>query len=173
MPIAMQHSSVAMHSRSSHAMGLLLRTTPCAAAAKVSPASSRSVAAYGGCVDGSTAHPEQATAAAAAAAGARPLKVVGMGSCGVDYLASVAAFPKPDEKLRTDRLEVQGGGNAANALTAAARLGLQPLLVSKIGGDGLGDSILEELEGEGIDTRQVLRAAGSPSPFTYIIVDRQ
>ncbi|KAL6763951.1 PfkB-type carbohydrate kinase [Haematococcus lacustris] len=96
-----------------------------------------------------------------------------MGSCGVDYLASVAAFPKPDEKLRTDRLEVQGGGNAANALTAAARLGLQPLLVSKIGGDGLGDSILEELEGEGIDTSQVLRAAGSPSPFTYIIVDRQ
>ncbi|KAJ9528646.1 hypothetical protein QJQ45_020380 [Haematococcus lacustris] len=114
---------------------------------------------------------QQATAAAAA--GARPLKVVGMGSCGVDYLASVAAFPKPDEKLRTDRLEVQGGGNAANALTAAARLGLQPLLVSKIGGDGLGDSILEELEGEGIDTSQVLRAAGSPSPFTYIIVDRQ
>lgn len=34
------------------------------------------------------------------------IKVVGCGSCGVDYLASVAAYPRPDEKLRTEQLEV-------------------------------------------------------------------
>eukprot|EP00798_Chlamydomonas_sp_ICE-L_P024090 gene24090-9664_t len=85
-------------------------------------------------------------------------KVVGMGSCGVDYLASIAQFPKPDDKLRTEKLEVQGGGNCANALTAVARLGLSPYLITKIGDDGLGDGIL--------------RATGHPSPFTYIIVDR-
>ncbi len=67
---------------------------------------------------------------------------------------------QPDEKLRTDKvaasalcfrlcgahhsllhampffpslqLEVQGGGNAANCLTSAARLGLRTLLVSKV-----------------------------------------
>lgn len=33
-------------------------------------------------------------------------KVVGMGSCGIDYLAQVAAFPDPDSKLRTEQLEV-------------------------------------------------------------------
>ena len=33
-------------------------------------------------------------------------KVVGMGSCGLDYLAQVAAFPQPDDKLRTERLQV-------------------------------------------------------------------
>ncbi|KAG2501376.1 hypothetical protein HYH03_001164 [Edaphochlamys debaryana] len=96
-----------------------------------------------------------------------------MGSCGVDYLASVAAYPRPDEKLRTEKLETQGGGNCANALTAAARLGLSPALVTKIGGDGLGDGILTELHADGIDTQHVLRAPGHPSPFTYIIVDRQ
>ncbi|GLC72810.1 hypothetical protein PLESTF_001295700 [Pleodorina starrii] len=101
------------------------------------------------------------------------IKVVGMGSCGVDYLASVAAYPRPDEKLRTEKLETQGGGNCANALTAAARLGLAPTLVTKIGGDGLGDGILSELGADGIDTTHVLRAEGHPSPFTYIIVDRQ
>ncbi len=37
---------------------------------------------------------------------AGPPKVAGMGSCGLDYLAAVAAFPKPDEKLRTTALEV-------------------------------------------------------------------
>ncbi len=33
-------------------------------------------------------------------------KVVGLGSLGMDYMAAVAAFPKPDEKLRTENLEV-------------------------------------------------------------------
>lgn len=33
-------------------------------------------------------------------------KVVGLGSIGLDYLAQVAAFPKPDEKLRTSKMEV-------------------------------------------------------------------
>lgn len=37
----------------------------------------------------------------------KPLKVVGVGSCGVDYLASVASYPRPDEKLRTEQLEVR------------------------------------------------------------------
>jgi hypothetical protein len=42
----------------------------------------------------------------------------------------------------------------------------------QIGGDGLGDGILTELQGDGITTSHVLRAPGHPSPFTYIIVDR-
>jgi sugar/nucleoside kinase (ribokinase family) len=100
--------------------------------------------------------------------------VVGCGSCGVDYLAAVAAFPKPDEKLRTETLESQGGGNAANALTAAARLGLRTRLVSKVGGDGLAEGISAELRRDGVDDTHVLRAStGVASPFTYIIVDRQ
>ncbi len=69
-------------------------------------------------------------------------------------------------------MQTQGGGNCANALTAAARLGLVPTIVTKIGSDGIGDSILAELEGDGVDTSHVLRAANAPSPFTYIIVDR-
>ena len=34
-------------------------------------------------------------------------KVVGCGGVGIDYLASVAAYPKPDEKLRTQALQVR------------------------------------------------------------------
>ncbi|GAX78658.1 hypothetical protein CEUSTIGMA_g6096.t1 [Chlamydomonas eustigma] len=99
-------------------------------------------------------------------------RILGMGSCCVDYLAAVKTFPCPDEKLRTDALEVQGGGNCANALTAAARLGLSTTLVSKIGGDSLGDGIIRELAEDGVDTAYTIRAPGYPSPFTYIIVDK-
>ena len=32
---------------------------------------------------------------------------------------------------------------------------------------------MEELEADGVDTALVLRQAGAPSPFTYIIVDSE
>ena len=74
--------------------------------------------------------------------------------------------------LITACLQTQGGGNCANALTAAARLGLRPSIVSKIGDDGIGDQIISELQADGVQTTHLLRAESSPSPFTYIIVDR-
>uniref|UniRef100_A0A7S0VHX1 Carbohydrate kinase PfkB domain-containing protein n=1 Tax=Polytomella parva TaxID=51329 RepID=A0A7S0VHX1_9CHLO len=100
-------------------------------------------------------------------------KIVGLGSCCLDYLALVKKYPKPDEKIRTERLEEQGGGNCANAMTAAARLGLQSNILSKIGMDGVSDSIIRELQSDGVGTDLLLRCPHKPSPFTYIIVDAQ
>jgi sugar/nucleoside kinase (ribokinase family) len=99
-------------------------------------------------------------------------KLVGLGSAGVDFLAAVSAYPTPDAKIRTNTSELQGGGNCANALTAAARLGLAPALFSKIGDDSNGDAIVAELSAEGVDTAALLRQKGAASPFTYIIVDQ-
>ncbi|RVW53575.1 hypothetical protein CK203_068980 [Vitis vinifera] len=80
------------------------------------------------------------------------LAQLGCGAAVVDLLAAVAAYPKPDDKIRTTSLKVQGGGNAANALTCAARLGLKPRLISKVADDAQGRSILEELQADGVDT---------------------
>ncbi|GMH38663.1 hypothetical protein BSKO_06547 [Bryopsis sp. KO-2023] len=100
-------------------------------------------------------------------------RVVGVGSSAIDYLALVASYPKPDQKLRTEELEVQGGGNCGNALTGAAKLGLKPVLLTKLGDDGIGGGAISELQGDGVDTSNVIIAEGAPSPFTYIIVDRE
>lgn len=89
----------------------------------------------------------------------------------VDLLAAVASFPNPDDKIRSTSFKVQGGGNAGNALTCAARLGLTPRLISKVANDGQGKSILEELESEGVDTSFFIVSEEGNSPFTYIIVD--
>ena len=35
------------------------------------------------------------------------LKQVGVGAAGVDFLATVAAYPKPDDKIRSTSLKVQ------------------------------------------------------------------
>lgn len=69
--------------------------------------------------------------------------------------------------------QTRGGGNCANALTAAARLGLEPHLVSKVGADSIGEEIEQELLSDGVQTNFLLKATDHPSPFTYIIVDKQ
>ncbi|GMY06182.1 ribokinase [Fagus crenata] len=99
--------------------------------------------------------------------------LLGCGAAVVDYLAAVAAYPKPDDKIRTTSLQVQGGGNAGNALTCAARLGLKPRLISKVADDTQGKGILDELEADGVDTTFFVVSKGGNSPFTYVIVDNQ
>lgn len=69
-------------------------------------------------------------------------------------------------------LQTRGGGNCANALTAAARLGLDSFLVSKIGDDGIGEQIEQELLDDGVHLDFLLKAQEHPSPFTYIVVDK-
>ncbi|KAG7984854.1 hypothetical protein I3843_04G181100 [Carya illinoinensis] len=100
-------------------------------------------------------------------------RIVGCGSAVVDYLAAVASYPKPDEKIRTTSLMVQGGGNAGNALTCVARLGLNPRLISKVADDTQGRDILDELKADGVDTSFFVVSKEGNSPFTYIIVDNQ
>ncbi|KAK2648606.1 hypothetical protein Ddye_016095 [Dipteronia dyeriana] len=99
--------------------------------------------------------------------------VVGSGGVGLDFLAAVASYPNPDDKIRSTSLKVQGGGNAGNALTCAARLGLNPRIISKIADDPQGKGILEEFEADGVDTSFLTVSKEGNSPFTYIIVDNQ
>uniref|UniRef100_A0A804LT67 Carbohydrate kinase PfkB domain-containing protein n=2 Tax=Zea mays TaxID=4577 RepID=A0A804LT67_MAIZE len=109
----------------------------------------------------------------ASASGSPNPVVLGCGGISVDYLAAVASFPNPDDKIRSLALKVQGGGNTGNALTAAARLGLRPRIISKVANDAQGRSILSELQTDGVDTSYILVAENGNSPFTYIIVDEQ
>ncbi|XP_042384150.1 ribokinase-like isoform X2 [Zingiber officinale] len=99
--------------------------------------------------------------------------VLGCGAVSVDFLATVAAFPKPDDKIRSVNLKVEGGGNTGNALTCAARLGLKPRVISKVADDPQGRSMLEELEADGVDTSFMVVGKEGNSPFTYVIVDNQ
>ncbi|MED6125070.1 hypothetical protein PIB30_065038 [Stylosanthes scabra] len=99
--------------------------------------------------------------------------VVGYGMTTVDFLATVDSFPNPDDKVRTTSFKVQGGGNAGNALTCAARLGLKPKLISKVGDDSQGQAILNELQRDAVDTSFVLVSKGGSSAFSYVLIDNQ
>ncbi|PXF47315.1 Ribokinase [Gracilariopsis chorda] len=98
-------------------------------------------------------------------------RVLSLGLAAVDLLARVPAFPRPDEKIRTTALDVLGGGNAANTLTALRRLGVPCALASKLGDDMYGRVALRELQADGIDTRFVRVCPYVNTTFTYVIVD--
>ncbi|KAH7669709.1 Ribokinase/fructokinase protein [Dioscorea alata] len=99
--------------------------------------------------------------------------VLGCGAVALDYLATVASFPKPNDKIRSTSLKVEGGGNVGNALTAAARLGLTPRVISKVANDAQGKRVLAELEADGVDTSHMVVSEEGNSSFTYLIVDSQ
>ncbi|XP_030455009.2 uncharacterized protein LOC115676269 isoform X2 [Syzygium oleosum] len=98
--------------------------------------------------------------------------VVGFGGICLDYLAVLSTFPKPDDKTRCKSMKVQGGGDAANALTCLARLGVRARLMSKIANDIHGKSLLEELTVDGVDTSFLVVTEDGQTPFSYVIVDQ-
>lgn len=101
----------------------------------------------------------------------RSIHVVGLGMAGIDILAGVDGFPKPDDKIRTTSVSVLGGGNTANALTGIRRLGIRSSLISKVGNDMYGNAAVRELQDDGIDTTFVVVKDDVNTSFTYILVD--
>ncbi|KQJ97005.1 ketohexokinase isoform X3 [Brachypodium distachyon] len=98
--------------------------------------------------------------------------VLGCGLVTLDYLATVDAYPRPDDKIRSGELQISGGGNAGNALTAAARLGLNTRLISKVANDEIGGTVLSELKEAGIDVSHVIISNGGNTTFVYVIIDK-
>mmetsp|Transcript_4755 Transcript_4755/g.6525 ORF Transcript_4755/g.6525 Transcript_4755/m.6525 type:complete len:390 (+) Transcript_4755:173-1342(+) len=97
--------------------------------------------------------------------------VLGLGSCGVDFVATVDKYPEADAKIRSTSFNVFGGGNVGNTLTCLSRLSVDARLVTKVGTDSNGGVILSGLEEEGVDTTRCLKSPDTDSAFTYVIVD--
>lgn len=99
--------------------------------------------------------------------------IFGFGSAGIDYVAELdgEGFVVPDGKHRASTMTVCGGGNCANALTAASRLGARCFVGSEVGDDAHGETIARELERDGVDCRFLTTRPGT-SGFTYVLVSR-
>ncbi len=89
-----------------------------------------------------------------------------------DVLLSVEGYPPADAKVRVSGVVEQGGGLAATAAVAVARLGGRAALVAAVGDDPRGAQMLEELAREGVDVSACRRCVGAVSPFSTVVVDR-
>ena len=86
-----------------------------------------------------------------------------------DLVFAVPQHPGPDEKMRAEGLTNCGGGLAANAAVAAARLGCRTAFAGYLGADVYGDFHLAEFHADGVNTAWVVRGS-EPTPLSAIIV---
>lgn len=86
-----------------------------------------------------------------------------------DLVFDVAQHPGPDEKIRASALLNCGGGLAANAAIASARLGYETAFVGYLGTEVYGDLHLAEFHAAGVKTDWVVRGP-EPTPLSAIIV---
>jgi len=69
-----------------------------------------------------------------------------------------------------DQMELHTGGCAINTGIAMAKLGNDVTVIGKVGADGFGDFIVNEIEKSGASAAGVVRAADTSTAFTFIMV---
>ena len=97
--------------------------------------------------------------------------VLVIGVAVVDFVFAVGTLPDRAAKYRAQGAEVVGGGCAANAAVAIARLGGTARVGARLGDDPMGDLIVDDLAAEGVDTALVQRSPGARSSFSSVYVD--
>ena len=96
----------------------------------------------------------------------KPYDIIGLGYCGLDYLCLVPRIPV-DDKVETLANLTQGGGPAATATFAAARLGAKTAFIGATGDDERGRSILTGLRDGGVNTDAIAIRSGTESPAAF------
>lgn len=96
-----------------------------------------------------------------------------MGHCARDYIFTVEEFGAPGAKLRATRFREAGGGMAANAAVAVARLGGRATFCGPVGDDSAGERSAVELAQAGVDVAGLRRIAGASTSVSAIVVDRR
>jgi sulfofructose kinase len=94
-----------------------------------------------------------------------------MGCATMDYIFSMREIPHQPLKFRARDFKAVGGGNAATAAVAIARLGGRAHLIARLGDDLIGDAILRELDGYSVDSTLVHRFPGCASSLSSILID--
>jgi ribokinase len=88
-------------------------------------------------------------------------RIVVVGSTMIDLVAYADRLPDDGETVVGTSYQTGFGGKGANQAVVAARFGARVAMVNTLGDDGHGDSYLEHLAAEGIDTSFMRRAPGS------------
>jgi sulfofructose kinase len=91
-----------------------------------------------------------------------------------DIVMRVETFPEPGTKVPATEFIITGGGCAANAAVAIARLGGRAHFTGPLGGPGdeVSNRIIADLAVEGIDCGGVVRVPGATASVSLILIDK-
>lgn len=98
-------------------------------------------------------------------------KIAVIGSNMVDLVTNMERMPKPGETLEAPRFTMGFGGKGSNQAVAAARLGAEVMIVTRVGDDMFGPNTLENYQKNGIDSRHAKIVPRTSSGVAPIFVD--
>ncbi|HXD78621.1 MAG TPA: ribokinase [Puia sp.] len=98
-------------------------------------------------------------------------KIIVVGSSNTDMVVKAAKLPLPGETLMGGTFFINAGGKGANQAVAAARLGGNVTLVSKLGNDIFGKQTVQGLQKESINTDFIFIDEVAPSGVALITVN--
>ncbi len=98
-------------------------------------------------------------------------KIAVIGSNNVDLITYIERMPDAGETLEAPNFEIGCGGKGANQAVAAAKLGADVVMVTKVGDDLFADNTIRNLQSFGIDTRFVEKVPNRSSGVAPIFVD--
>ncbi|EPE7079388.1 sugar kinase [Cronobacter sakazakii] len=88
-----------------------------------------------------------------------------------DRIYTLEALPHEGGKYVAQQYREVGGGPAATAAVAAARLGAQVDFIGRVGDDATGAQLFAELESLGVNTSRARQITGARSSQSAILVD--
>jgi ribokinase len=94
-----------------------------------------------------------------------------VGSSNFDFAARVAKLPVKGQTVSSQGYKTGPGGKGCNQALAVARLGVDPVFISKIGDDMLGNQLIEKLSAEGLDTTHLIVADEAQTGIALISID--
>ena len=101
------------------------------------------------------------------------IRIACIGITVMDRIYYVEGLPTEGGKYVANKYREVGGGPAATAAVAAAKLGAKVDFIGRVGDDDTGHSLLQELESSGVSTRYCKRYASARSSQSAIMVDAQ
>ena len=102
---------------------------------------------------------------------ANPAEVFCLGLAIQDTILTVASIPTEPVKIYASGRREVGGGPAATASVAIARLGGKASFAGRLGDDRTGAALRRELQDEKVDVTWLRHFAGVQSPGSVILVD--
>lgn len=100
-------------------------------------------------------------------------RIAVIGSNMVDLITNITRMPNLGETLEATNFDLGCGGKGANQAVAAAKLGSEVLMISKVGDDIFGDNTIQNFKENNIDTKYVLKVKDTTSGVAPIFVDEK
>ncbi|MEM9583354.1 MAG: PfkB family carbohydrate kinase [Pseudomonadota bacterium] len=94
------------------------------------------------------------------------------GSAALDFVYQVGSLPERAEKYAAEAVDIVGGGCAANAAVAIARLGGKSQLLARFGRDDVCEMVLGDILSENVDTFPCVISEGARSAMSSVYVDK-